>query len=228
MCPFVVGSCGGRLCAPWPATGNRVKPPHRRGELGRGQALSGSPAPPGMRLRTGRFAEHSRNDGRERDALFSPSDLCQHALGGLEWPGRGDAPVVPAPRRSSICDARQAVRIRRSLGPNPRRCRSSGQRSASTRSPPGHQARGASQAGDLATWRSACGDPPDSAPVIPDRRGEPWADYDWDNWHDRTFRSAAGRGWPTRRPRGRPEGGPPPRPAIELCDAAHLRTPAAP
>ena len=47
-------------------------------------------------------------------------------------------------------------------------------------------------AGDLATWRSACGDPPDGAPVIPNRRGEPWADYDWDNWRDRTFRSAAG------------------------------------
>jgi integrase len=47
-------------------------------------------------------------------------------------------------------------------------------------------------ASDLATWRSECGDPPDGAPVIPNRRGEPWADYDWDNWRDRTFRPAAG------------------------------------
>ena len=47
-------------------------------------------------------------------------------------------------------------------------------------------------AGDLATWKAACGDPPDSAPVIPNRRGEPWADYDWDNWRDRNFRPAAG------------------------------------
>ena len=46
-------------------------------------------------------------------------------------------------------------------------------------------------AGDLRTWREACGHPPDDAPVIPNGRGEPWADYDWDNWRSRTFRAAA-------------------------------------
>jgi integrase len=33
--------------------------------------------------------------------------------------------------------------------------------------------------------------PPDDAPLIPNCRGEPWADYDWDNWRARTFRAAA-------------------------------------
>src|SRR3954470_11105086 len=46
-------------------------------------------------------------------------------------------------------------------------------------------------AGDLRAWRQACGLPPDDAPVIPNGRGEPWADYDWDNWRSRTFRAAA-------------------------------------
>ena len=27
--------------------------------------------------------------------------------------------------------------------------------------------------------------------MIPNGRGEPWADYDWDNWRSRTFRAAA-------------------------------------
>jgi integrase len=46
-------------------------------------------------------------------------------------------------------------------------------------------------AGDLRTWRQACGRPPDDTPVIPSGRGGPWADYDWDNWRSRTFRAAA-------------------------------------
>jgi integrase len=46
-------------------------------------------------------------------------------------------------------------------------------------------------AGDLRIWRETCGRPPDDAPVIPNGRGEPWADYDWDNWRSRTFRAAA-------------------------------------
>jgi integrase len=46
-------------------------------------------------------------------------------------------------------------------------------------------------AGDLRTWREASGRPPDDAPVIPNGRGKPWADYDWDNWRGRTFRAAA-------------------------------------
>ena len=33
--------------------------------------------------------------------------------------------------------------------------------------------------------------PSDDAPVIANGRGEPWADYDWDNWRSRTFRAAA-------------------------------------
>ena len=37
---------------------------------------------------------------------------------------------------------------------------------------------------DLEAWRKACGNPPESAPVIPNGRGEPWADYDWDNWRE--------------------------------------------
>ena len=45
--------------------------------------------------------------------------------------------------------------------------------------------------GDLRTWRETCGLPPDDAPVIPNGRGKPWADYDWDNWRSRTFRAAA-------------------------------------
>lgn len=44
---------------------------------------------------------------------------------------------------------------------------------------------------DLAVWRKASGDPPDAELVIPNRSGELWADYDWDNWRERTFRSAA-------------------------------------
>ena len=47
-------------------------------------------------------------------------------------------------------------------------------------------------ADDLELWRAACGNPPDDAPVIPNRRGHPWADYDWDNWRERRFRAAAG------------------------------------
>jgi integrase len=46
-------------------------------------------------------------------------------------------------------------------------------------------------AGDLRTWREACGLPPDDAPVIPNSHGELWADHDWDNWRSRTFRAAA-------------------------------------
>jgi integrase len=46
-------------------------------------------------------------------------------------------------------------------------------------------------ASDLRTWRKACGLPPDDAPVIPNGRGHPWADHDWDNWRARTFRAAA-------------------------------------
>jgi integrase len=46
-------------------------------------------------------------------------------------------------------------------------------------------------ADDLRAWRRACGLPPDDSPVIPTARGEPWADYDWDNWRSRTFRAAA-------------------------------------
>jgi hypothetical protein len=83
-------------------------------------------------------------------------------------------------------------------------------------------------AGDLATWRSACGDPPDGAPVIPNRRGEPWADYDWDNLARSHLPSSRRSGWPPRRRRGRPQEGPPTRSAIQLRNAAHLRRPAAP
>jgi integrase len=46
-------------------------------------------------------------------------------------------------------------------------------------------------ADDLHAWREACGMPADEAPVIANGRGEPWADYDWDNWRSRTFRAAA-------------------------------------
>jgi integrase len=46
-------------------------------------------------------------------------------------------------------------------------------------------------ASDLKAWRKASGNPADDALVIPDRGGEPWADHDWDNWRDRTFRPAA-------------------------------------
>jgi integrase len=46
-------------------------------------------------------------------------------------------------------------------------------------------------AGDLRSWREASGAPPDDAPVIPNGRGEPWADHDWDNWRARTFQAAA-------------------------------------
>ena len=44
---------------------------------------------------------------------------------------------------------------------------------------------------DLTAWRKASGDPPDAALLIPNRGGEPWADYDWDNWRERIFRPAA-------------------------------------
>jgi integrase len=44
---------------------------------------------------------------------------------------------------------------------------------------------------DLAEWRKASGNPPSDAPVIPNRRGEAWSDYDWDNWRERGFRPAA-------------------------------------
>ena len=60
---------------------------------------------------------------------------------------------------------------------------------------------------DLRTWRQACYAPPADAPVVPNSRGEPWADHDWDNWRSRTFRGAAkaaGRAaealWGTRTP----------------------------
>lgn len=46
-------------------------------------------------------------------------------------------------------------------------------------------------ASDLTTWRKAAGRPPDTGLVIPNRTGDPWADYDWDNWRERTFRPAA-------------------------------------
>ena len=46
-------------------------------------------------------------------------------------------------------------------------------------------------AGDLHAWREACGQPSADAPVVPNSRGEFWADHDWDNWRSRTFRSAA-------------------------------------
>ena len=46
-------------------------------------------------------------------------------------------------------------------------------------------------ADDLAVWRAASGNPPSDAPVIPNRRGDPWSDYDWDNWRERGFRPAA-------------------------------------
>jgi integrase len=44
---------------------------------------------------------------------------------------------------------------------------------------------------DLAEWRKASGNPASGAPVIPNRRGKPWSDYDWDNWRERGFRPAA-------------------------------------
>src|SRR3954464_8935810 len=37
-------------------------------------------------------------------------------------------------------------------------------------------------ADDLYAWREASGEPAAYAPVIPNRHGAPWADYDWDNW----------------------------------------------
>jgi integrase len=46
-------------------------------------------------------------------------------------------------------------------------------------------------ASDLKAWRKASGNPSDDALVIPSRGGRQWADYDWDNWRDRTFRAAA-------------------------------------
>jgi hypothetical protein len=49
-------------------------------------------------------------------------------------------------------------------------------------------------AADLDKWRKASGSPPDSGVVIPNRTKEPWADYDWDNWRERTFRPAAAGG----------------------------------
>lgn len=44
---------------------------------------------------------------------------------------------------------------------------------------------------DLGTWRKAASSPPDSELVIPNRSGQQWVDYDWDNWRERTFRAAA-------------------------------------
>jgi len=46
-------------------------------------------------------------------------------------------------------------------------------------------------ASDLKAWRKASGDPSENELVIGNRAGEPWADYDWDNWRERTFRPAA-------------------------------------
>jgi len=58
-------------------------------------------------------------------------------------------------------------------------------------------------ADDLRAWRETCGEPAAEAPVIPNRRGAPWAEYDWDNWRNRTFRAAAtAAGLPTDTPDG--------------------------
>lgn len=46
-------------------------------------------------------------------------------------------------------------------------------------------------ASDLKAWRKASGNPGEHDLVIGNRAGEPWADYDWDNWRERTFRPAA-------------------------------------
>lgn len=43
-------------------------------------------------------------------------------------------------------------------------------------------------ASDLKAWRKASGNPAENELVIANRAGEPWADYDWDNW--RSARSA--------------------------------------
>ena len=82
-------------------------------------------------------------------------------------------------------------------------------------------------ADDLDAWRKACGMPSDAAPVIANGHGEPWADYDWDNWRSRTFRAAAtaaglraGKDDGARRVRPRDL-------RLELRHAAHLRGPAA-
>jgi hypothetical protein len=40
-------------------------------------------------------------------------------------------------------------------------------------------------------WGEASGEPPAHAPVIPNRRGGPWADYDWDIWRERIFQPTA-------------------------------------
>jgi integrase len=58
-------------------------------------------------------------------------------------------------------------------------------------------------ADDLRAWREVCGELPADAPVIPNRRRAPWAEYDWDNWRNRTFRAAAtAAGLPTDTPDG--------------------------
>ena len=44
---------------------------------------------------------------------------------------------------------------------------------------------------DLRSWREACGQPRNDAPVIPNARGDHWSGSDWDNWRVRTFRAAA-------------------------------------
>jgi integrase len=44
---------------------------------------------------------------------------------------------------------------------------------------------------DLELWRAQRASPPESAPVIPNGRGEVWTEHDWDNWRSRTFRAAA-------------------------------------
>jgi len=44
---------------------------------------------------------------------------------------------------------------------------------------------------DLKAWRKASGNPPEGELVITNRAGGSWADYDWDNWRERTFRPAA-------------------------------------
>ena len=82
-------------------------------------------------------------------------------------------------------------------------------------------------ADDLRAWREACGHPPDDAPVIPNARGEPWAEHDWDNWRGRNVpRGRRGRR-AARRQGGRRAPRAPARSALELRDAADLRGPAA-
>jgi integrase len=44
---------------------------------------------------------------------------------------------------------------------------------------------------DLAEWRRACGDPPDSALILPAFDGRPWRLDTWQNWRRRVFTPAA-------------------------------------